>query len=255
MTIKQNLSAHSARSRRWVRFILPALVSAFAVVLATAFGVAMTLNPQAHAATSCPKFEILGVRGAGETAADGPYSMGSTAGGAADSAMRHLLSQGYTTADISLQPVNYTAIAVPDWLHRDLAAYDASVNDGEQVLSLLMATKLASTACPHVRFILIGYSQGAQVVHEVVNSYGAAAPELKAIAGVLLIADPKGDDSAYYAHMVGTDFGGDEGSGSGGGIAGQDRIQATLAHRTFAICFASGDSVCASNFPPTSSNT
>lgn len=257
MASSDNTPTRLAPPRRRARASLLTLLGALAIVLASTFGatvVTVVTAPRAHAATVCQKFKIIGVRGSGETSTSQPYGMGSTVGWAADSATKYLMSLGYTSADVGLLTINYDAISVDTWLPLYLETGDTkylidylnSVQTGIDALEQNLTTVVSS--CPGMRLILIGYSQGAEVVHKVIDGIGGANPlptvQRNAIAGVLLFADTMGDDSAYYAHLVNPTTGADEGPGSGHGVFGSDTINAPLAHRTIAICFDNDDLIC-----------
>jgi hypothetical protein len=91
--------------------------------------------------------------------------------------------------------LNYPAAAV-DWRHvGELAAYSLSVNSG--ITSLLAEIDRLRDLCgPQLEIVLVGYSQGAEVVQTVLDQLDARAqasgdPTWESIGAIILFASPR----------------------------------------------------------------
>jgi hypothetical protein len=168
--------------------------------------------------------------------------MGNRVGKAAQAATSQLTAMGVSSADIGYSSLVYPAVGVLDWgvILTDGGAYLDSVDQGEATLRSYLAW--LTTYCPHTKSILIGYSQGAHVVHRVIDS-GLSDAALDNIGGVLLIADPIGTGDSFYTHIIDPVTGADWGPVGSGGILLEDDISARIANRVIAICFNT-DVVC-----------
>jgi hypothetical protein len=110
--------------------------------------------------------------------------------------------------------------------------------------TLALMTKAASS-CPGQKFVLIGYSQGAMVMHQVLTALAATPQLLDRVALAVLIADP---DRAGGQGVL-------EGGTASDGVTGVDTwlrrqalqsaipIPASVRSRTASLC-NSGDLVC-----------
>lgn len=93
-------------------------------------------------------------------------------------------------------PVKYAAVALEGTLmpnpKMDPQRYLDSATQGASMLQNKTLELIAK--CPETKIVLVGYSQGAQGVHQMIH--GADEATASKIAGVLLIADPlrRGDD-------------------------------------------------------------
>lgn len=97
---------------------------------------------------------------------------------------------GHTEADFNLFGLRYQAAGVEavDLLNGE---YDESIWEGVSSLKHLLHER--ETECPSEPAILIGYSQGALVIHLTLREIAESDPSMLSashIAGVMLIADP-----------------------------------------------------------------
>lgn len=180
--------------------------------------------------TGCADLVVLGLRGAGQ-AADKNLGAGQEILASVRAMSADLHRKSGTT--VRLEGIPYRAeIAPTSDFHR------GNVEDGMSRTQNRI-TELARR-CPDSRVALVGFSQGAQVVHELVAKLPAASA--KRIALVALIADPirNPDDSiASWTYGKAAPGPGKFGAGAAVGSALQDQ----------AITFcAAGDEIC--NWPP-----
>src|SRR3990172_1620557 len=174
-----------------------ALVSALLSVLVPAVPVGAT-------ASSCPDVVVLGVRGSGQA---GPVSLDwpvlERAGHYADSGVgpqvrafadRLMAALG---GDVRVVPVAYPAVSVPPWDFESSGVYsfNKSVKRGVQRIGATLAELEA--ACPNQLplLVLVGYSQGAEVVHRALR-HGVFDAVAANVAAVVVVADPWFDKSA-----------------------------------------------------------
>jgi cutinase len=117
------------------------------------------------------------------------------------------------------------------------AIYQANIDDGVRRTRARM-TELAER-CPESRIALVGFSQGAQAVHQLAADLSARSER---IALVAMIADPRRnpDDS------IGSWTYGDPASGAGK-LGPGPALGAALKDRAITFC-AAGDEIC--NWPP-----
>ena len=140
-----------------------------------------------------------------------------------------------------VSPPGYRAAPAIDWqdLLDPFGAYQASVDDG--VASTIRVMRQAHTRCgPDTRFVLAGFSQGAQVATTALSRVPRYLRDR--VSAVLLVASPtwKGDqDIAYFGHdpswngsLAGTCV------GACGGV-----IKPWAAPATAALCLE-GDAIC-----------
>lgn len=124
------------------------------------------------------------------------------------------------------QTVRTTAVDYP----ATLSNYQASVQQGVTALAADLGRTAA--ACPGTRFVLAGYSQGANVVGDALAGRGratpAVAPELASrVAAVVLFGDP--------TFTAGEPFNVTDGTRSGVFARGRGRLDA-FADRTRSFC-------------------
>lgn len=148
-------------------------VAAAGVVVAAGLAVAPLTFAAPAPGNACPDVEVIGARGSTERPGLG-FVLGPVA--------RRI------TAEVP-QTVRTTAVDYP----ATLGNYQPSVRQGVTSLAATMAATAA--ACPGTRFVLMGYSQGANVVGDALAGRGrtaAAVPgELAGrVAAVLLFGDP-----------------------------------------------------------------
>lgn len=187
------------RGRHRVRRAIPLVVSAL-VVLLVATGVIVELRPSAFAA-DCSFYEFVGARGSGE---GGNYDDPNERG------MGTLVAEVYRglaakqPGRINPYGVHYSAVPVAG---KDgvvnvagaitrigfLGRYTDSVREGTQ--DTLKHVRDVHKSCPSTRFILAGYSQGAQAVGDALEQF---TPEERGlIAGTALFGDPTANASSW----------------------------------------------------------
>lgn len=180
--------------------------------------------------TGCADVVVLGLRGAGQ-AADKNLGAGQEILASVRAMSADLHRKSDTT--VRLEGIPYRAeIAPTSDFHR------GNVEDGISRTNARIAE--LARKCPDSRVALVGFSQGAQVMHEVVAGLPAASAERLAL--VALIADPirnPADAIASWTYGKAAPGPGKFGAGPAVGAAVEDR----------AITFcAAGDEIC--NWPP-----
>jgi hypothetical protein len=151
------------------------------LLLALLLGLGVLAAASSHAATSCPAMQLFAVRGSGQTALDhGGY-------GEPLWTVYHYLKM--KVLSMHGTPIDYPAIGFPDFLNKKKYMY--SVNTGDVELYVLI-TKFAKSPCGQKTSIyLAGYSQGAQVVDDVLQMLSRSPSIKKRINGVVLFGDPR----------------------------------------------------------------
>lgn len=147
---------------------------------------------QVSAADECPVYHVIGVRGSGEPY-EGFFGMGFRVGAYAAKAAEKMPVNRTT-----YESLQYPAVSVLSW--PPPANYNNSVDQGVAQLQgrLLQLTN----GCPGVRVGLIGYSQGAQVVHNALDTLEPQALR-DSVHSVLLLADPRNGGGGWpYAITV-----------------------------------------------------
>ncbi|BBH71387.1 serine esterase [Actinoplanes sp. OR16] len=175
------------------------LVAAGAVTIGGLAVAPLTFAAEAPA-NACPDVEVLGARGTTERP-----GFGVLLGPLADR----------ITGDLP-QTVRATAVDYPASF-----AYTASVRQG--VRDLTAKVQRTSAACPETRFVLMGYSQGADVVGDAI----AGGLDTGNVASVLLFGDP--------TFTAGEPFNVTNGNRSGVFPRGRGRL-AEVAGRTRSFC-------------------
>lgn len=131
---------------------------------------------------------------------------------------------------IRLEAVRYDSAQMPD-----VAAYEANVRRGADMARERL--EALSEACPDSRLALVGFSQGAQVVHTVATD--VPADLARRIPLVAMIADPRRnptDDIAHYSY-------GDEPVRGNGRLGTGSPIDPDLRGAAIALC-VEGDEIC-----------
>lgn len=194
------------------------MVTALALVLAL-------LSPPASAVDPCVDVHIVGVRGSGQSA-----GYGDQAAGVVSAIEAALIGRGFS---VTSEPLDYPAISVSDSLGLVLltGAYDASVSTGAE--SLRVTLDATQPVCPSTEFVLVGYSQGAQVIKK---TLAGVQPTVR-IAGVVLLADPTRDATQRGIVRLGDPSA--ERDGAFGAIALPHHVSAVAVD----VC-AAGDGVC-----------
>ncbi len=150
--------------------MIPAL--ALIVALLSPFQIATPAN--------CPDVLVIGARGSGQT------GYGEQVGGVVRGIVSDVGRAGLTVKDVSL---DYPAISLADSFGLALftGEYDRSVDTG--VAALTAELDALRTACPTSRVVLVGYSQGAQVIKKTM----LARPPVDRVESVILLGDPTRD--------------------------------------------------------------
>jgi hypothetical protein len=146
------------------------------------------------ASQGCPAVFVVGARGSGETRApgglDAAHGFGTRASGVLGAIGDLFALHGIRWAPVS---VDYPAIGVDDaargLLDARSATYGASVSAGVAALTDLVAS--TREACPDSILVLVGYSQGAEVIRRAL--VGGDIAEGGNVAASILIADPRFD--------------------------------------------------------------
>lgn len=141
----------SSRSRAWARITLRT-----AVPLLCAGGLAATVNVSAAAAPSpaspCAAVHVIAARGSTEL--PGPGVIGSLVEKIQDT----------VTATVSTSAVAYPALLKP---------YDYSTTAGDTAVEQELTAE--TQRCPDQKIVLVGYSQGAQIIGDALAGGGGAA--------------------------------------------------------------------------------
>lgn len=183
------------------------------------------LSPPASATDPCVDIHIIGIRGSGQS-----VGYGDQVTGVVDGLEAALMGRGIS---VTAEPLDYPAISVSDSFGLVLftGAYDASVSAG---IDALRATLDATdVVCPATEFVLVGYSQGAQVIKNTLAGIQPSVP----IAGVVLLADPTRDAAQPGIVRLGDPLA--ERDGAFGAIVLPHHVSAVAID----VC-AAGDGVC-----------
>jgi cutinase len=160
-----------------MRFALPARRWGIGAVLATAMVAAGTVAAAAPAAAAaCTDVDVVVARGTGE-----PGRLGLIVGDPVFSAIQQRLSGTTSTGT----PVDYPASLSP-----------TSPTDGNR--ALVNHVTAQAQACPNQRFVLVGYSQGANVVG---NSLGISS-QGAAVGGPVVATIPASVEPRVAAVLV-----------------------------------------------------
>lgn len=127
---------------------------------------------------ACPKLQFVGVRGSGET--------NNSAGGYGDTvaAIKDRIKVSGMRSDF----IDYPSINVEPWRAPYPAEYMNSVAAGETAFASFVSNFIL--ACPQTYIIAAGYSQGAEVIGNVIQNWATDSTKAKHIAAVILIGDP-----------------------------------------------------------------
>ncbi len=169
------------------RLLSFASITSLAVVaLAASIIGPLAYAPQASAASDCPSYEVIGARGSGQTEKDREMRMGPEVHDFFVS-LRALVGRDVVNG----YGVHYPAVDVKSLsgvgaaLHIGfLGKYTGSVRDGQRDTEARMRWRHRN--CRDTRFILTGYSQGAQVVGDVAQR----STMRSLVAAVALFGDP-----------------------------------------------------------------
>jgi hypothetical protein len=136
----------------------------------------------------CPRYEIFGLRGSGESYA-GLYKMGGTVGLAAWYAVKDLPANSTVAYSIPYPAAPVSALI------NDPNTFLQSMDYGE--FELVAAVHRLAARCGHTRIAVIGYSQGAGVASEAVRMMASA--DRARITALLLFADTYSKGDTKYA--------------------------------------------------------
>jgi cutinase len=148
-----------------------------------------TARPTGHQAvlvnTKCAGLIVLGARGSTQSA-DLNLGVGAEVRLSVEAMARRLHQRAHTS--VRIEAVRYDASGGAD--------YQAQVGAG----AVLMQRQLAKDAksCPHSRFGLIGFSEGAQVTHAAALDVPSALA--RRIAMIAMIADPRRNPTDAITH-------------------------------------------------------
>jgi len=194
-------------------------------VITTAILVLALLSvPSASVHRACSDVRIIGVSGSGQT------GYGEQVEAVVSPLVRSIADTGRS---VTARALDYPAISVSDSFGLVLlnGEYDESVQAG--VLSLRFAIDEISTSCPDTQIVLVGYSQGAQVIKVTMEN---TVPDVR-IAAVGLLADPTREPSQPGVFRLGGQ------TGLRGGSFGPISLPAYLRPVTVDVC-APEDSIC-----------
>lgn len=160
-----------------------------AVALASVVTVVMP-GPAAAAPTPCTDVLVLGARGSGQSATGDAYDAGTGLGPQVQGVIQRVQQQAPGVA-MRVQAVTYEAHSV-QLAMTDPDAYFAGLEKGVRAVRQAMLD--AARQCPDQRTVLVGYSQGAMVMHRALQDLVADgdATERHALArldGAILLAD------------------------------------------------------------------
>ena len=189
---------------------------------------ASTAPPPAQArlvTDRCADLIVLGLRGQGQSAraADG-------VGAEVQASTRALVEHLDGGERVRLEAIRYPADAAPS-----MAAFDRDVEAGR--VELLARHAELGSSCPRSKFVLIGYSEGADVVHRAVASMSAKQASNLAVVAVL------GDPLRIQTDRVSTETYGSGHLDGRGSLNGGPRWGSDVRDRVITFCHAD-DNVC-----------
>jgi acetylxylan esterase len=137
----------------------------------------------------CTDVQVIGLRGSGEEAKPTEHGMGSLVGPLAD----RIAAQGQDAATFSFHGLPYRAVHIGlDTLLN--GEYFASKNEGSALLHSYLAQVTA--ACPAMKLVVAGYSQGAHAAGDQLAREPAAVTDR--IAAFVMFGDPRFNPDAEY---------------------------------------------------------
>lgn len=181
---------------------------------------------------ACVDVAILGVRGSGESATEN-NGLGETVN-AAVAAMAHRLKG----LRVGVHAVDYPAAPVSTLLG-DSSVYTAGIGFGAGRLASVLEAR--ARTCPEERRVVIGFSQGAMVVHAVLGRAGRAGEVARAATDAALLVADGYRNPADLVHA----YGSAEPTVGVGRVVGMGSVlmPGDMAQRTISVCDA-GDPVC-----------
>ena len=181
--------------------------------------------PAPFARGACDDVRVIGIRGSGQ-----PPGFGEQVEPVVEAVGAAMTSTGRTVESV---PLEYPALSLADSFGLALftGEYEASVVAGAE--ALLADLEATADRCPDTEFVLVGYSQGAQVIKAAL----ADSVPLRHIAGLILLADPTRDHRQAGVARLGDPT--VERPGAFGAVPVPDHLRAL----TVDVC-APGDGVC-----------
>lgn len=174
---------------------------------------------------TCVDSVVIGARGSGQ-----PAGFGDQVAPVVEAIAMALSATGRT---VDTMPLDYPALSLADSFGLALftGEYEGSVLAGAD--ALLGAMAATALRCPSTEFVLVGYSQGAQVIK---SALADSVPSSR-IAGVVLLADPTRDHLQPGVARLGDPT--RERPGAFGAVSLPDHLRAVSVD----VC-APGDGVC-----------
>ncbi len=185
---------------------------------------------------ACPEVFFLGAMGSGQFRDKVAHPMGKQVEELERRFSREIAKRNApgSTRAIATAPVgiDYRAVDANRAAVPGRAVYNASVNEGKRVI--LDELNALSVRCgPDARFVLAGFSQGAQAVHYALKGVPVALRDR--ISAVMLLADARFNSGQPGVSYLGQNV--------GAGILGSYPIPGWAASRTIHIC-AAADGIC-----------
>ena len=165
-------------------------VAAAVVVAAASILVFGNFAPAKAAVGPCTDVQIIGLRGSGEPFRAEENGMGSLLGPIATA----IAAQAQDGATVSFYGVPYKA-GDASWKTVLSQSYFDSKKEGMRMLHAYLQEVVA--ACPDMKLVVMGYSQGAHAAGDQVATEATAITDR--IAALVLFADPRFNPSASYA--------------------------------------------------------
>jgi acetylxylan esterase len=226
MLHKQSSAPGASAQKRFSRRFLSTTVVGAMAATGLAVSVASAMPAGATASTAaCPAVQLIVARASTEAAGDGVIGALAT------------LIQGDVNATVGNEAVVYPAT---------LTNYASSVAQGDSAMATDI--KNAVSACPNEKIILLGYSQGAQVVGDVLaggggGSLGAETAPIPSADAAKVIAAIQFGDPRHQPNLSPIDLGTDPGA-QGIFKVGADQSRAAFGAILRSWC-DTGDPFCA----------
>lgn len=169
---------------RWTR-----IFGAVAIV-AVVSSLVVAAPAKAAPGTRCGFATIVGVRGSNEPAGTGTANGGRTyASGGLGFTINATIAgaQGDPNIPFYIEALNYPAVIL-DPGNQQATTYLSSLNIG--VTNLAGEVNNLATSCPSTNIVLVGYSQGAHVINNVLANGYLTASAKNHISAVVLLASP-----------------------------------------------------------------
>lgn len=207
-------------SRRHARRAAPLLALLLAGCSAATSGPAATTAPSGTVDRTCADLVVIGARGSTQDP-DLNGGVGTEVRVTLDRLVA--LVHRRSGASVHLEPIRYDASAPPT-----LDTYQDHVAEGAR----MMTSRLRSLArtCADSRFALIGFSQGAQVVHAAAADMSSSLA--RRVALVAMIADPRNNPHDRIKHWS---YGAEPARG-GGRLGPGTPIDANLRDVAISLC-------------------